>query len=389
MKVYHLVESYSPLSETFIHDLIESLEKKSITSVIGAFKKINEFRDVKNCRVLKPQKGLSFHFLALRYHLTQNKEGFNYLRYKLYEKSVESEIKEIKPDLIHCHFGTMASLGVEIAHKMKIPCVGSFYGYDISRNLKLSIWTSRYKKVLNKLDAAIGISNHICNKVQRFVDHKKVHLIHLPYPSNNIVNSNPAKRIGSTVNCLFVGRLVEKKSPIELLEAFRIAKTLESNDRLRLTIIGDGPLLEAAQKFTAENELEQAVVFRGAVSNEEVKKELLNTHLYIQHSVTASDGDQEGQGVTLVEASAKGIPVITTNHNGFSDVILDGKSGFLVEEHDTQKMGIIIHKLSLNPMSWQALGDQGVKHISENFNTLIETEKLINIYKSLNLENCK
>lgn len=55
--------------------------------------------------------------------------------------------------------------------------------------------------------------------------------------------------------------------------------------------------------------------------------------------MTAEDGDQEGQGVTLIEASARGLPIVATWHNGIPEIVLDGVTGFLVKKKDFEPMG--------------------------------------------------
>jgi colanic acid/amylovoran biosynthesis glycosyltransferase len=381
--VYHLVESYSPLSETFIYDLIENQEKKGIKYKVLAFSKNNEFRDVKNCIELKPNKGLGFYIKSLIYHLLGNREGFNYLRYALYQKSLYNHLKQEKPDVLHCHFATMGVIGVQEAVKLGVPTVCSFYGYDVSRNLKHKVWVDSYKRYFGRLDRAIGISNHICCKIENFVSKEKIELIHLPFKAELIKNTYPSQRLDNEVRCLFIGRLVDKKSPLELIQSFSKAKSLETENKLKLAIIGDGPLMEQSKELVEKLKLKDSITFKGSLPNDIVKKELEKSHLYLQHSVTAPDGDQEGQGVTLVEASALGLPVITTNHNGFTDVVLDGKTGYLVEEHDVEAMGKKIYELSRNVEEWEGLGTNGCQHISTNFNSETESDKVINLYNTL------
>jgi glycosyltransferase involved in cell wall biosynthesis len=55
--------------------------------------------------------------------------------------------------------------------------------------------------------------------------------------------------------------------------------------------------------------------------------------------VTAEDGNQEGQGVTSIEVSARGLPIVATWHNGIPEIVLDGVTGFLVKEKDFEPTG--------------------------------------------------
>src|SRR3546814_11543635 len=58
------------------------------------------------------------------------------------------------------------------------------------------------------------------------------------------------------------------------------------------------------------------------------------TTLFRSPGVTAPDGDQEGIPVTLMEAMATGMPVVSTRHSGIPELVEDGQSGLLAAEGD-------------------------------------------------------
>jgi len=172
---------------------------------------------------------------------------------------------------------------------------------------------------------------------------------------------------------------------LQLIRSFQHAlKLVQGSVKLELVIIGNGPLYVPCEKYIAENdELKDKVKLMGSVSNDKVMASLLEAHLYTQHSVTDSNGEQEGQGVSLVEASSIGLPIITTNHNGFSDVVLDNISGYLVPENDWIAMGEKIAFLATHQDKWEEMGKQGIRHIQENYNLKTEGEKTIILFKSI------
>jgi glycosyltransferase involved in cell wall biosynthesis len=166
-----------------------------------------------------------------------------------------------------------------------------------------------------------------------------------------------------------VGRLVEKKSPIDLARAFKYAVDVVNSDtRLKLTIAGDGPLRADLEREVQKLGIENHVSILGEVAHSRVSDLLADANLYTQHCKTASDGDQEGQGVSFVEAAASGLPIVSTRHNGLTDVILDGETGYLVGEGDFEAMGEKIAWLAERPSQWCRLGRAGRRHVEENFN---------------------
>ena len=88
---------------------------------------------------------------------------------------------------------------------------------------------------------------------------------------------------------------------------------------------------------------------------------------FVQHSITADNGDMEGTPVAVLEASAAGLPVISTFHAGIPDVIIHGETGLLVEEHDVEGMANYMIHLLENPDKAINMGAKGKTHIRDNF----------------------
>jgi len=82
--------------------------------------------------------------------------------------------------------------------------------------------------------------------------------------------------------------------------------------------------------------------------------EMSQARAFVQHSVEASDGDCEGMPVSILEAGATGIPVVSTRHGGIPDAVIEGKTGLLVDERDVAGMAQHMFQLAKHP----ALADQ-------------------------------
>ena len=137
-------------------------------------------------------------------------------------------------------------------------------------------------------------------------------------------------------------------------------------------MIGDGPLRDRCAAFIAERALEDRAILHGAQGSDRVVQLMQEASVFVQHSVTAHDGDVEGFGVSLVEAMASAIPVVTTRHNGFVDTVEDGVTGLLVNEGDVDGMAEMIGQLLDNPARAAAMGAAGRKRVLTHF-TLEQT----------------
>jgi glycosyltransferase involved in cell wall biosynthesis len=148
-----------------------------------------------------------------------------------------------------------------------------------------------------------------------------------------------------------VGRFVAKKGPLHTIRAFaRMMGELPDPLRrqARLVMVGEGPLLGEAQRLVDALGLADAVTLAGAASHQDVAQLLRQARAFLQHSLVAPDGDSEGSPVALMEAQLSGLPVVATLHGGIPEVVVEGVTGFLVEEGDIEGMARAIGPLAMD-----------------------------------------
>ncbi len=88
---------------------------------------------------------------------------------------------------------------------------------------------------------------------------------------------------------------------------------------------------------------------------------------FIQHSVAGGDGDMEGTPVAILEAAASGLPVIATRHAGIPEAVLDGQSGWLVDEHDADAFAERMLAICQNPELAVRAGSVGRDHMRTHY----------------------
>jgi colanic acid/amylovoran biosynthesis glycosyltransferase len=170
---------------------------------------------------------------------------------------------------------------------------------------------------------------------------------------------------------LFVGRVAAVKGLSILLEA--VAK-LEGG--VTLNIAGDGPdraLLE--EKVRALN-ISSRVKFLGYQSQEQVRKLLKQTDLFVMSSFA------EGVPVVLMEAMAAGVPVVATRIAGIPELVHDGHSGLLVSPGDVNGMTVAVDRLLEDADLRNQFAITGRKDIEREFNIQTESRWLATIVGS-------
>ena len=153
-----------------------------------------------------------------------------------------------------------------------------------------------------------------------------------------------------------VGRLVDQKNYNLLLEAINICKNLD----IQLTIYGNGPLKSEIQSKIAYYNLENKVFLEKFTRN--INEKYLQSDLYVMSS------NFEGMPNTLLEASALGLPIISTNcHFGPSDIITNGVNGILVPCNDAKKLATAIKYLVENHKIANNFGKNGKVMMKEKY----------------------
>jgi glycosyltransferase involved in cell wall biosynthesis len=139
-----------------------------------------------------------------------------------------------------------------------------------------------------------------------------------------------------TPHVLCVARLVEKKGQDTLLRA--ISVLARHGRTVECELIGDGPLREDLERTAEWLGIADRVQFSGAVDAEGVRAAYEKATMFVLPCQMDSNGDQDGLPVSLVEAMAVGVPVVSTTISGIPELITNGVSGLLVEPHDAHAL---------------------------------------------------
>lgn len=264
---------------------------------------------------------------------------------------------------------------LEFAKKTGLRIFPHAHAYDIFTRLKEKSWTQKYLG-LNDSDAVIVVSEHSKKRLLEMgLDQAKLHVMPCCV---NVPAVSVERKSNSSVRCLAVGRMVRKKGPLLLLEAFRQASM--ANPQLRLDFIGAGYLFDEASQFVRENGLTNLVTLFGAQPHDFVLRRMLEADIFLQHSVIdKTTDDQEGLPVAILEAMANSLPIVSTRHAGIPEAVSEGETGYLVEEKDTAGMSNRILELAANRERRLKMGIAGWARARSRFSWEIERSRLLTI----------
>jgi len=177
----------------------------------------------------------------------------------------------------------------------------------------------------------------------------------------------------STIAIGFTGRLEKVKNLDLLLTAFRNIH-LHWPDT-RLVIAGEGDLMDALQKQSADLGLMNDVLWMGFYKD--IPRLLSAMDLYIQPSIN------EGLSLSILEAMAAELPVISTKVDSATEIITDGANGMLIPPSSTRCMEDALRSLIENPEKRSRLANAGRKTVLENYDLPIMVDHYCQLYQNL------
>jgi len=236
--------------------------------------------------------------------------------------------------------------------------------FDLLQRLPIPVWVRGHGADLSarlhdgnaRLAALTGVIVPTCAARDRLtrellpVHHVHVVANHVDVPTET---SRPGP-VGPVIRCLTVGRLVAKKGHIALLHAFAAARA--GDPRLRLDLVGAGPLRPELDALVQSLDLPTSVRLLGARTPEEALARTARADVYLQPCVTGPDGDREGQPLALLQAMAAARACIVTRHDGITETLTDGHSAYLINENDVGQLTWAITTLASDPDARHRLG---------------------------------
>lgn len=175
------------------------------------------------------------------------------------------------------------------------------------------------------------------------------------------------------VHILSVGRLVPQKGHDVLIDAFAVFR--DALPRVRLTIIGDGPLRPHLEEQIRAYRIGDRVQLLG------FHRDL--PELYARADIAVFPSRWEGLGLAAIEASACGLPVIASAVGGFHEVVRDQETGVLVPSEEPKLLAEAIVELARDRARRVLMGHAGRRHVERQFDIRKVVERHERLYEEL------
>jgi colanic acid/amylovoran biosynthesis glycosyltransferase len=203
------------------------------------------------------------------------------------------------------------------------------------------------------------------------------------FPAANIIrvyngmhlDAAPSRKPASPALLVAVGRLVEKKGYPVLLDACASLKALGL--KFRCEIIGDGPMVNELRSKISNLGIEKEVRLTGPRTQPEIRSSLAAATVFVLPCVEEKSGGMDMLPTVITEAMAAGLPVVSTRLAGIPEMVIDGKTGFLVAPGDADSVAQAVQKLISKPDEAEAMGAAGRHHAESVFSEGVTIPQLL------------
>lgn len=349
-RIVYVLKVFPKISETFIAEELAELCRRGI--------------ELRILSLLPPRAGLRHDIVATA--------GLGELT--SYEPKDFSEIvEEFRPQLIHAHFATEATtMAIELATEHGIPFTFTAHGYDIHRKAPADFGARAAAA-----KAVVTVSQANADYIARTFGVPASHIRIIPCGVDT-ERFQPATANGlmaDTPLIVCVARQVAVKNLGLLLDACSLLAKRGRN--FRCLLVGDGPCRDELEEKRARLGLTETVQMPGAAEQAEVLK------WWQRAAVGVLTSDNEGMPISLMEASACGVPVAATAVGGVPELIADGATGLLVPPNDAGALAAALERLLGEPDLRARLGMAARQRAEEEFSVRKQVDRLLALWSEI------
>jgi glycosyltransferase involved in cell wall biosynthesis len=272
--------------------------------------------------------------------------------------AIQKLLKQIKPDIVHCHSSKAGIIGRWVAKQCHIPAVFTAHGWAFTEGV-----SPKKQKIYRFIEKIAGMwcrkiicvsdydKNLALREIPEFRD--KLLTVHNCIPDTEYrkkwVDYNAVKPL----QIVTVARFSPQKKIKETLQILSLA--LQQNLKIHITFIGDGPQFDESVVYAQKLNVENAVTFLGARTD--VEKLLPKFDLFLLLS------NWEGFPISIIEAMRAGLPIMASDVGGVKEAVIHGKNGWLIPRDDSTIIDIL-HDIIANKKQLTQLA-RGARHLYE------------------------
>ena len=294
---------------------------------------------------------------------TEKKSKINRLKTLI---KIHKALKQEKPDIIHTNLSiALYAIPYVVFHRVKfIHTVHNIPEKDSNRLMRIIFSLLVKLKKIRFSSISFEIQRRIIQVYH--VDPKDAPVIVNPVHCE--AYNHDIKQKDGVIRFITVGRLAKQKNQAFLIDAF--SQIHQEYPNTTLSIVGDGELKAELERKIIKAHLGHAVNLLGTQSD--------MPSVYATHDIFVLSSDYEGLPLTILEAEASGLPIISTNVGGVSDIVTD-KNGILVEQGNLTQLARAMETL-INDSDLRSSLGKASKEEAKKYDVSIFVKKYTELY---------
>ena len=288
---------------------------------------------------------------------------------------VRKVIQDFKPDLVHAHY--LSSYGTLGRISGFHPLIVSAWGSDLLDFPQRSfLHRNLIRRNLKAADVRIASSAILSHEIEHSFH---LNCMKIPFGIDTSVFQpmpDERKRFSEEIVIGTIKSLEPIYAPEILIRAFAAAVKEFPDKKLRLLLVGEGSLEPKLRQLVNELGISKQTTFEGKVNYSEVQR------YHNQMDIFANLSFRESFGVSVLEASACGKPVIVSNAEGLKEVFIPGKTGISVGIENVEETAAAISTLIRDAKLREQMGEEGRKMVMEKFSWEESCKQLVSVYNS-------
>lgn len=286
-------------------------------------------------------------------------------------------------DAIHCGNIRPVGYAVSWAHsRLKVPYIVYVNGGDLLREQrkteKSPVKRASARRILGKASGIAATSQWVADLTRDVM--KQVGVKEMPpiaaldlgtdpdtfSPTRNTGRLRGKWGVGDAPLMITVARLVPHKGQDAGIRA--LVELSREFSSLRYVMVGEGHDERRLRALASELGVIERVIFAGPVDDEDLPEAYATSNVYLGASRLDNTVNVEGFGISFLEASASGVPVVAGDSGGVRSAVRDGVTGVVVSPEDIEAIASAVGGFLRDPARASAFGGAGRTAVEDHYN---------------------
>ncbi len=295
--------------------------------------------------------------------------------------NLKETLEKIRPEIVHVHSlhphlyqiaKWKSKLKYKLVAELHYPAIALVF---FAQKLLIRPAMIMLRRISKNIDTFIAHTKLERSWLEKYgIEHSKINIIFTPHVTKSLIEYPATERGTNTI--LFLGRVVPGKGVHILIEALSYVVNKVANIRLLIAGPEDLKYAKKLRKLVAKLKLEKSVHFLGSVHGESKIKLLSLATIFCLPTLV------DYHPIVLLEAQALGTPVISTKVGAIPEIVIDGRTGILVEPGSVKQLAKAIETLLIDEETRERMSINA-REWAKNFTLEKVVDKLEAVYKNL------